>query len=126
MSKTARFVLFLLWVVGVTLCCIASIYLSEFLVLPVLFNWAFRPRESYKRELSTREIILVAAVGLAWISLLAVTVSSDASIASNQWFREHTEVKVALACLFWIVFMTVGVYSYANNRFLAQIANHSR
>ena len=128
MSRELRILAFIAWVMVVSL-AIADLlfsYVPIFGPLVLAAAWLpFRPRGESTRPLSKAEawsgFIAVAVI----LSLLVYGAISGSTKASNEWFREHPDVRGFLCGALWILNIGFG-YRAFRDKYLPPLAQQPR
>jgi len=122
MTQTTRAVLFVIWLLVVTLACLDSAYSSPSffgsLILPIAWL-PLMPRGQFTKRVPARDMWVGLTTVAVLFALIAWSVLSGFNRSSNEWFEEHAAVRELFALFIWLLALVTGWRAFRSGRFLA-------
>ena len=122
MDQSTRTILFIVWLVVVTLACFDSAYSSPpmfgSIVLPIAWL-PFWSKQQYAQKLPKREMFIGLIIVAMFLVLVIYGALSGFNRASNEWYEHHSGVRVYFALGVWFVWLVLGFRAFRADRFLA-------
>ena len=120
MNEAIRTVLFVVWLVVVSVACFdyATLPRSVFgsMVLPLVFL-PFISRREFVEPIPRRGLWVIVVVMTAFISLIAWSIISGSNKSSAEWF-DHSGLPAVFASVLWFSLMALGISRFRAKRFL--------
>lgn len=123
MSQPLRTVLFVIWLVLVTLACFAIGLGSDsaFSRLFVLAGLPFVAKRRYTESLPKRHVLVALATGVALAALIVVGPSWGFTAASHFSWLDGPVFRAVVAFVGWVLLLVAGIRAFLRGRFLADL-----